>query len=683
MSSVSKQKRRYSCQSWNVAAKVVLIPDAQEDEEDEEFVTAFDHNHESDEETTEILHTCQEDISENSDTIVQDVTEGVNGTAKEILHMCARAQDKLRRSLNFENLPHDITSDKDIRLLNDLIHNNNEEDSDEATESVTAKGIKSVSNVKSSSILSKTIQINNDDSICDTLIVNDDDSKSETFLVSADENKTDTLRNKNNDTNLVITDDNDSISDTFVNDGDESKSNTLMIIDDESKSNNDDCKSNTFVINNDYSEAFNDESKTEIITEDSKTLLNSVSCKQSTLIKEVLDKPPQVHVPKWCNNHIISNDNNGPNSFKNQNASKQSSADTSKTLKPNCDSENVSTLITSPSSNTLLIDDPLSETILNDSNITESVTAVNDDEGITTLDNVSESDSASISGLSSVSVSTNHLSSSSALFNKIKQRYEHSTMDSLTLDKDTGPIRPKKVLKDFNLKQQPVLKYQNIPFPNLPQQESKHNLVKTKLAELQGAETDLKKDSTGKHNNGYSKPNKLKSNKNVANPKIGNERNNSHGTTRHEEKVLDNSCNFNKSLDQEGNKLTTQKCYSKTKTQKEKEMSEESSVTQIGINQQTETEPHIYEEIRAPTPNIQIVDQEEVIAAAEHVYDEIKQQRSKGIGLSLNYFGYTSYNHFRIEKTDQRWSYKSSVSCHTLVVSQENILEEQEKKFRR
>ena len=68
MSGESKQKRRYSCQSWNVAAKVVLIPDTPEDEEyEEECVTAFDHLHESDEETTEILQTCQEDISENID----------------------------------------------------------------------------------------------------------------------------------------------------------------------------------------------------------------------------------------------------------------------------------------------------------------------------------------------------------------------------------------------------------------------------------------------------------------------------------------------------------------------------------------------------------------------------------------------------------------------------------------
>ena len=58
--SISKQKRRYSCQSWNVAAKVVIYPDYSEDE----FVTARE---ESESET--LLETCFEEIDEQTEEL--------------------------------------------------------------------------------------------------------------------------------------------------------------------------------------------------------------------------------------------------------------------------------------------------------------------------------------------------------------------------------------------------------------------------------------------------------------------------------------------------------------------------------------------------------------------------------------------------------------------------------------
>ena len=133
--SVSKQKRRYSCQSWNVAAKVVLTPEIFEDEvtDNEDFVTAFeDCNEIEGDDATEALQTCQEDISE--ETISETLVSGDHGpernkpcqkTAKEIIKMCDKAQDQLRRSLLLENLPQNLECDRDIDKVNELIHSNN------------------------------------------------------------------------------------------------------------------------------------------------------------------------------------------------------------------------------------------------------------------------------------------------------------------------------------------------------------------------------------------------------------------------------------------------------------------------------------------------------------------------------------------------------------------------------
>ena len=133
--SVSKQKRRYSCQSWNVAAKVVLTPEIFEDEitNNEDFVTAFeDCNEIEGDDATEALQTCKEDISE--ETISETLVSGDHGpernkpcqkTAKEIIKMCDKAQDQLRRSLLLENLPQNLECDRDIDRVNELIHSNN------------------------------------------------------------------------------------------------------------------------------------------------------------------------------------------------------------------------------------------------------------------------------------------------------------------------------------------------------------------------------------------------------------------------------------------------------------------------------------------------------------------------------------------------------------------------------
>ena len=66
--SISKQKRRYSCQSWNVAAKVVIYPDFSQDE----FVTARESETESDSET---LETCFEPIGDHTEGLADSLSE--------------------------------------------------------------------------------------------------------------------------------------------------------------------------------------------------------------------------------------------------------------------------------------------------------------------------------------------------------------------------------------------------------------------------------------------------------------------------------------------------------------------------------------------------------------------------------------------------------------------------------
>ena len=62
-------RRRYSCQSWNVAAKVVIYPS-----DDDEFVTAREDTDQTLTES-ESLETCLEDISENTEQIVESISE--------------------------------------------------------------------------------------------------------------------------------------------------------------------------------------------------------------------------------------------------------------------------------------------------------------------------------------------------------------------------------------------------------------------------------------------------------------------------------------------------------------------------------------------------------------------------------------------------------------------------------
>ena len=147
--SVSKQKRRYSCQSWNVAAKVVLTPEIFEDEitDNEDFVTAFeDCNEIEGDDATEALQTCKEDISEEtiSETLVSTDHEPERNkpcqkTAKEIIKMCDKAQDQLRRSLLLENLPQNLECDRDIDKVNELIHSDNEDQIGEHKNGIDSK----------------------------------------------------------------------------------------------------------------------------------------------------------------------------------------------------------------------------------------------------------------------------------------------------------------------------------------------------------------------------------------------------------------------------------------------------------------------------------------------------------------------------------------------------------------
>ena len=100
MSDQNKQKRRYSCQSWNVAAKVVLTPEVFDYDSDEDFVTACDYQRVAEEdEITENLQTCFEDLSENTQS--ETLTPGhinsshhESNTCNETLHNDIRTLDK-------------------------------------------------------------------------------------------------------------------------------------------------------------------------------------------------------------------------------------------------------------------------------------------------------------------------------------------------------------------------------------------------------------------------------------------------------------------------------------------------------------------------------------------------------------------------------------------------------------
>ena len=131
----AKQKRRYSCQSWHVAAKVVIKPEVDEDDittetNIDDFVTALeDCQEESDEEN---LETCYEDLSETTtETLCCDEsdhqsTKQLPGTGEEIINMCDLVQERLRKSLLLDDLPHDICCQQDIEAVNEMIHQTEE-----------------------------------------------------------------------------------------------------------------------------------------------------------------------------------------------------------------------------------------------------------------------------------------------------------------------------------------------------------------------------------------------------------------------------------------------------------------------------------------------------------------------------------------------------------------------------
>ena len=130
----AKQKRRYSCQSWHVAAKVVIQPEIDEGDSTSEtniddFVTALeDCQEESDEEN---LETCYEDLSETTTETLcgesdHQSTKLLPRTGEEIINMCDLVQERLRKSLLLDDLPHDISCQQDIEAVNEMIHQTEE-----------------------------------------------------------------------------------------------------------------------------------------------------------------------------------------------------------------------------------------------------------------------------------------------------------------------------------------------------------------------------------------------------------------------------------------------------------------------------------------------------------------------------------------------------------------------------
>ena len=129
----ARQKRRYSCQSWHVAAKVVIQPEIDEDDNTTEtniddFVTALEDCQESDEEN---LETCYQDLSETTTETLCGESDHQSSkllprTGAEIINMCDLVQERLRKSLLLDDLPHDISCQQDIEAVNQMIHQTEE-----------------------------------------------------------------------------------------------------------------------------------------------------------------------------------------------------------------------------------------------------------------------------------------------------------------------------------------------------------------------------------------------------------------------------------------------------------------------------------------------------------------------------------------------------------------------------
>ena len=581
MSDQNKQKRRYSCQSWNVAAKVVLTPEVFDYDSDEDFVTACDSQRVAEEdEITENLQTCFEDLSENTqsetltpghvnsshhesnsckETLHNDNTlnGNQNDTGKDILRMCAKAQDKLRKSILLENLPSKVENNEDIENIKELIFENENVDNFHHSKS----------NRPDSDIeLNKT---------------------SKNYQVSREKN---TIQVPNWD-NMI--------------------SETSQICDEKTE-----MSTETLVCSSSNSETINANSSETFI-------VNEISKFNSSSITEKVDEKSKVS----ASNTFICHEN-----VQSQNCKKKQEF---------------------ASTETLCIDDTLSETVIDVASVM-STTLVNEEnqkrknkifssanEEVKMQDSISSDISEELSSPTlsrESSVSFNSQRSNSHLFNKIKERYEKSVTDSESLQiSHSHKSQPKRVLKDINFKNQPIHKYQNIPYTPV-QNHPNHSKIKNKLDELQRT---FKEDPKKQKDLGYSKPHMVKSFTN-SDPKVTNnlheqekvknglsneliveeyEKNEAVENDDIKFKSIIKTQQFDQSLDCE------QKQYVETREEKEYKTIENQ------VNSSKEIDPHIYEEVGQP-PTEHDIDRpneygSDLLMSTSHVYDELKKP-SKG-----------------------------------------------------
>ena len=422
MNGNSKQKRRYSCQSWNVAAKVVLNPEVFEsDTEDEQFETAIDHFDESDNEDD--LVTCKDDVSEStvSDTLVnQEQHHDNNGTAEDILRMCAKAQDKIRRSLLLEDLPHEIKSISDIEKVNSMVN-----DCDSETFHITDCVDKSKTQI--SSDVSKTLLVDKSESM---------KKDPETPRTIKREGSKIFVPNWNQSQN--------SESSKTIQVFSDQSSRTMMNSNENPKENSEFSSSETLCIDESLSETY-----VEPNTES--TTLNFDETNSPTFI--VAEKIGDISNNSWTIHD--------PDSI----TVKCESSIDSETLPASS-----ATIPVNDGSNHAIDQHEASETVIVENDeITNSIT-LSRETSVTTF-----------SRESSVSLCSSR-SNNSKLFSRIKERYERSVSDSVS-PQPQFQIQPKKIIRDINFSQSSVVKYQNIPFDK-ENVSNNHNRIKSKLTEL-------------------------------------------------------------------------------------------------------------------------------------------------------------------------------------------------------
>ena len=209
----SKQRRRYSCQSWNVAAKVVIKPETEQDDITEtnidDFVTALQDCQDDSED--ENLETCYEDLSDaTTETLCCESDQQsriLPKTGEEIINMCDLVQERLRKSLLLDNPPYVLSSQQDIEAVNKMIHQTEpfltKSKSPEESESQTIQVPNWNENplpLLSESEYSRTI-MNSDKPSSQTFVVREtncsDISSSETLCIN--ETMSETLLKQNND----------------------------------------------------------------------------------------------------------------------------------------------------------------------------------------------------------------------------------------------------------------------------------------------------------------------------------------------------------------------------------------------------------------------------------------------------------------------------------------------------